>query len=339
MQFIENGWYVAALSDQVSERPISRRILGKPIVVYRTETGVAALADRCPHRFAPLSMGKRVGNQIECPYHGLRFDAGGACVHNPHGDGKIPANAKVSRYSIVERQGLIWIWMGDPDQADMSTLPDLGEFLGNGAMTLIQGDLLLDAHYECVLDNLLDLSHAPYLHPTTLADPDSVEALRFTMKQEGSAVWAYHHAPSTQPSPQFRPFFDASEPLCDFHAHMQWTPPANLQLDVGVTRLGQPEAQGIYIHMAHLLTPIDRDQTRYTWIAARNFMLDDAGVSAAMKAQIEAAFSTEDAPMIRAVHGAMESSDLLELSPVLLPGDAAAVRVRRLLKQLRGEPG
>ena len=52
-----------------------------------------ALADRCPHRFAPLSRGRVVDDTLECPYHGLRFGAHGHCVFNPHGDGRVPARA------------------------------------------------------------------------------------------------------------------------------------------------------------------------------------------------------------------------------------------------------
>ncbi len=244
--------------------------------------------------------------------------------------------AELQRY-LVERDGIVWAWMGASDLADSATAPDLADFFGNGEMTLIGGDFVVNAHYECVLDNLLDLSHAPFLHPTTLADPKSIETLRFEMKQEGDTVWAYHYAPGTSPTPQFKPFYQSDEPSCDFHAHMRWDPPANLQLDVGVTGLGRPDAEGVFIHMAHLLTPVDMDHTRYTWIAARNFALDNDEVSHVMKGQVEQAFTTEDEPMIHAVWQAMGTADLMALSPVLLPGDAASIRVRRILGQLRDQ--
>ena len=103
--YLRNAWYVAAWSDDLGEgQLIGRTILKQPIVLYRTSDGqVAALDDRCPHRFAPLHMGKIVGgNQVRCVYHGLEFDASGACVLNPHGSKHIPSRAKVRSYPVVE---------------------------------------------------------------------------------------------------------------------------------------------------------------------------------------------------------------------------------------------
>jgi len=86
MSFLRNAWYVAAWSMEIEEKPVARTILDEPVVMYRTANGeVAALVDACPHRFAPLSMGRLTNDQIRCPYHGLVFDTSGACVHNPHG--------------------------------------------------------------------------------------------------------------------------------------------------------------------------------------------------------------------------------------------------------------
>ena len=96
--YLRNAWYVAAWSDDLAEGQLLGRIIIKqPIVLYRQSDGkVAALADRCPHRFAPLHMGKVIhGDRVQCPYHGLEFDASGACVHNPHGSKNIPSRASV----------------------------------------------------------------------------------------------------------------------------------------------------------------------------------------------------------------------------------------------------
>ena len=333
MNYLRNAWYVAALSEAVTTTPIKRVILDEPVVLYRTETGTpVGLSDRCPHRFAPMHMGTVKGDCIECPYHGLRFGPSGKCEHNPHGDHKIPQAAKLKRYAVQERDGLVWIWGGDAAQADPSKLLDLTAFFGHGTLAPVSGDYVLNAHYELVLDNLLDLSHAPFLHPTTLADPASLKTLRVEMKQDGDTVWAYHHFPDSPAAPQFKPFWQSQDPLCDGHAHMRWDPPGSLQLDVGVTERGRPEAEGLYIHMVHMLTPISMNQTRYTWIAARNFLQYNNEVSQAMQAQINHAFMNEDEPMIEAVANNMGTHDLFSLSPVLLPADASGVRARRILK-------
>src|SRR3546814_16896615 len=75
-KYLRNAWYAAAWSEEIGGTPLGRTFLEQPVVLFRETDGTTvALADRCPHRFAPLSKGKLVGNAIECPYHGLRFGA------------------------------------------------------------------------------------------------------------------------------------------------------------------------------------------------------------------------------------------------------------------------
>ncbi|MDB5717660.1 MAG: Vanillate O-demethylase oxygenase subunit, partial [Sphingomonas bacterium] len=113
MTYLRNCWYAAAWPHEVSEAPLARKLLDHHVVLYRTTDGVAhALEDRCPHRFAPLSMGRLIDDQLQCPYHGLRFGTDGACVYNPHYDA-LPRAAKVASYPLLDRYGMLWIWMGD----------------------------------------------------------------------------------------------------------------------------------------------------------------------------------------------------------------------------------
>src|SRR6202012_3346140 len=114
--YLRNAWYVAAWSDDLAEgQLLGRVILKQPVVLYRKADGnVAALDDRCSHRFAPLHMGKVVhGDRVQCPYHGLEFAASGACVLNPHGAKNIPSRAHIRSYPVIEKHKAIWIWMGD----------------------------------------------------------------------------------------------------------------------------------------------------------------------------------------------------------------------------------
>jgi len=103
MAFLRNTWYVAAWENEVSRAPMARTILGRAVLLYRKEDGAAvALADRCPHRSAPLHKGKLVADNIQCPYHGLQFDSSGACAYNPS-SGALPKAAAVHRYPVAER--------------------------------------------------------------------------------------------------------------------------------------------------------------------------------------------------------------------------------------------
>ena len=96
--FVKNAWYVAAESHEVADDLLGRTICGDPVVLFRAEDGTpAALEDRCCHRHLPLSLGKRVGNRVQCGYHGLEFDASGACVAVP-GQSRVPPGADIRAY-------------------------------------------------------------------------------------------------------------------------------------------------------------------------------------------------------------------------------------------------
>jgi phenylpropionate dioxygenase-like ring-hydroxylating dioxygenase large terminal subunit len=148
MSFLRNTWYVAGLPDEVSEKPLARTFLDTSVVIYRGESGtLAALDGACPHRFAPLGQGCVVGDAIQCPYHGLRFDQQGACVFMPTG-GEPPPRAKLRSYPIVERHHLLWIWMGDAASADPALIPDYA-YLGEAGFGWFDGYMYVRGNTSC----------------------------------------------------------------------------------------------------------------------------------------------------------------------------------------------
>ena len=85
MTFLRNAWYVAMWSQDLVDQPKPQRFLDEPLVFFRSSQGdIHALADACPHRYAPLHLGKILGDRLRCQYHGLEFDGAGVCVRNPH---------------------------------------------------------------------------------------------------------------------------------------------------------------------------------------------------------------------------------------------------------------
>jgi len=119
MTFLRNTWYMAMWSENLAAGTLlPRMLLGTPLVFWRDTQGrVAALEDRCPHRFAPLSKGKLLGDRVQCGYHGLEFDGSGACVRNPHVTGRIPPAAKVPSFrssSATLRSGSGWASLKRP---------------------------------------------------------------------------------------------------------------------------------------------------------------------------------------------------------------------------------
>jgi len=111
MAFILNTWYPVAEIGEIDNGPIERKLVGEELVVFRGESGaLVALANRCPHRFAPLHLGTVVGDSIDCPYHGLRFSQAGRCTFNPVGNGHVRTATRVRPYPVTEKWGYLWIW-------------------------------------------------------------------------------------------------------------------------------------------------------------------------------------------------------------------------------------
>ncbi|MDP9011102.1 MAG: Rieske 2Fe-2S domain-containing protein [Pseudomonadota bacterium] len=80
--FVKVTWYIAAWASEIEESGIApRQVAGQPLVMMRASNGeIIALEDRCSHRMAPLSKGRREGDAIRCMYHGLKFDCTGTCI-------------------------------------------------------------------------------------------------------------------------------------------------------------------------------------------------------------------------------------------------------------------
>src|ERR1700733_8238718 len=122
--FLRNYWDVAAAAPEIGRNPLGRGLLTEPVLFFRTEDRPpVAFEDRCAPRPLPLSMGKLVGDRLQCHYHGLQYDRAGRCVRIP-GQEHIPPDAKVKTYPVVERHRWLWIWMGDPALADPGKIAD-----------------------------------------------------------------------------------------------------------------------------------------------------------------------------------------------------------------------
>ena len=176
LTYPRNQWYVAAAGPEIGRTPIHRRILGKDIVLFRTEAGLpVAMSNWCPHRGFRLSDSKLVGDTIECGYHGMRFGTSGACVHVPS-QTTIPSKMAVATYPVVERANFIWIWVGDPELCDTLLMPAELEFEDAGQTRGYVGTLHIAANAAVALENTIDITHASLLHPGIL-DTDNWELM------------------------------------------------------------------------------------------------------------------------------------------------------------------
>lgn len=330
MSFLKTRWYCAAWVHEVTQTPMVRTILGTPVLLFRDSDGKAiALGDRCPHRFAPLHKGTVLGDRIRCAYHGLEFDRTGICAHNPHGRGLIPPTLRVPSFPLVERQHVLWIWMGDPADAGADTILDL-QFVGDADNPLVAGYIHMNSNYQLVTDNLLDLTHAPYLHGDDVAPQTATRESSFKMGDD----WVEsRYITRSVPAPGLmRPFFSASEG--DHFTRMSWTAPAMLRQIVAMSEKDVPPQEGAILSNVHLLTPETEDSTHYFWGTKRNRRVGDESIDAALRKAVHKAFVLEDEPMVAACRNYMTSNDLMAMRPVILETDLAAITARRTLKQL-----
>jgi phenylpropionate dioxygenase-like ring-hydroxylating dioxygenase large terminal subunit len=164
-------WYIAGWAPEFEPSlPVSRMIAGEQMVLYRVPGGrMVGLEDRCPHRWAPLSLGRVEGEHIRCMYHGVKYGSDGQCVEVP-GQDLVPKTLCVRSYPIVEKHHLVWVWIGDPAKAHPSRVPDLS-VMDEPQWRLYQGVVEYKANHALISDNLLDLTHVRFLHERTLGRP------------------------------------------------------------------------------------------------------------------------------------------------------------------------
>lgn len=341
MTYLRNSWYLAGFADEVqADQPLlARRLLDEPVVFFRDSAGrLHALQDRCPHRFAPLSMGQVQGDSVACPYHGLTFDGRGACTFNPHGDGTVPKAARVQHYAVQERDGLIWWWAGAPDRADATLIPDCSFLAHAPEHATIRGYLPTQCDYQLLCDNILDLTHADYLHAGSLGS-GAITRVRPQVEdldeRRVKIVWLSFGdlAP---------PAMDANlreqGQLTDQWTEVVWTAPSLMMLTVGATLHREARAQGMEARTLHVATPESPGHCHYWYWGTRNVAINPHA-NAAIRELVRHAFEDQDKPMLEAQQRRMGLAPFWSLNPVLLPGDAGAVRARRKLDALMAAQG
>jgi phenylpropionate dioxygenase-like ring-hydroxylating dioxygenase large terminal subunit len=334
MNYLRNTWYVAAHSHELKAGELfSRRILNEPVVMFRDATGQpAALLDRCPHRFVPLHLGKLKESVVECAYHGLQFDGTGNCVLNPHGNGVVPRQAKVRKYPFVERDGVLWIWMGDAERANAEAIPKYPS-LDPNVWKILRGYISIEANYLLETDNILDLGHIEFLHPGFFGS-EAIRRAKTEVRQEGNTVHSNRLTHDEILPPFLDTSFGANGKAVDRWLNTRWDAPALMELDVGATLTGRPHSEGRSIPGCHFFTPETDSKTHYFWTYSRDYEKDNQVLDAEIMAGITYAFEFQDKPIIEAQQLSIGDVDLMSLRPVLLAGDAAAARARRVLEKL-----
>ena len=165
-----NHWYVVARSSEVTNKPINVVIWQQAmaqapaagIALYRDSTGkIHALEDRCPHRQVKLSHGQVIGNELECAYHGWRFNSAGECAAVPYlaENQKLPT-CEIRHYPVKEQDGFIWLFPGKAEPSvEPLGLPEWEHLNYIATVSVIH----TQAHYSYLIENLMDMYHG-HLH-------------------------------------------------------------------------------------------------------------------------------------------------------------------------------
>jgi len=327
-----NAWYVAAFCEDIGEGLLSRWILGEPVVLYRKADGEAvAIGGRCPHRYYPLSESIRVGDAIQCGYHGLTFGADGRCTRVPSQE-KIPGVYKVPAYPLVERGLWAFIWPGDPDQADESLIPN-EEAMGFGVEGYVYRPfrtMHVKGRYQLLNDNLLDLTHLGFLHASSIGTGENASTPEERLIGERSItsrrMMKYADCPPLMASAgNYRGKVDRVSGMTFF------APGFHAGIDDTFIVTDDPERAGECINSAkvfHAVTPATRNETNYFFALGGT---SEAQVEA-LKISLwpvldEDIFATEEIEKI------VQASE--QLPPeLMIRSDTTAVEGRRMLQRM-----
>jgi vanillate O-demethylase monooxygenase subunit len=332
-----NAWYVACTPAEVDDKPLGRRICNQPIVFYRAGDGrVAALEDFCPHRGAPLSLGRVIEGQLVCGYHGLAMGCDGKTISMP--GQRVRGFPPIRSYPVVERHGFIWVWPGDAALADPARIHDClwadsPDWAYGGGLYHIACD------YRLMVDNLMDLTHETYVHATSIGQReidetpsttktvgDEVITSRFMNGIEAPPFWKMalrgNHLPDDQPVDRWQ--------ICHF------SPPSHVLIEVGVALAGQggyhadPKVKASSI-VVDFITPETDGSIWYFWGMARNFNPRDKALTAAIR-EGQGKIFAEDLEMLERQQRNLTTwpeRNLLKLNI-----DAGGVQARRVLDRL-----
>jgi vanillate O-demethylase monooxygenase subunit len=301
-----NGWYAAARSGELGTQPLARTICGHNLVLFRQASGTAAaLADACWHKLAPLSRGTVQGETLVCPYHGLRYDGHGRCVHMPAQETVHPG-AAVRSFPLVERHGLCWVWMGDPALADPVELPDYHwntdpEYVSGGSY------MRLNCNYKLMIDNLMDLTHEEFVHASTIGN-DALSVAPFEVTHGERTATVTRWMTDIEAPPFWAGQLQKDGPV-DRWQIVRFEAPSVVSINVGVapTGTGAPEgdkSQGVDGYVLHAVTPETEYSSHYFWAYARSYRKDEEGLTEQLVAGIGGIFA-EDKAILEAQQQAM----------------------------------
>jgi vanillate monooxygenase len=335
--FLRNTWYVAATASEITDKPLGRTICGQALVLFRdAERKVAALEDFCPHRGAPLSIGRVIDGRLVCGYHGLEMGCDGKTVAMP--GQRVRGFPPIRAFPVVELYGFVWVWPGEAALADAAKVPALAwaedaEWAYGGGVYRIACD------YRLMIDNLMDLTHETYVHAGSIGQKEIDETAPLT-KVEGDEVVVSRHMNNILAPPFWRQALRSNH-LPDDQPVDRWqvcrfTPPSQVMIQVGVAMAGhggfeadaQHKAAGIVVD---LLTPETETSMWYFWGLARHFRPHDDALTAEIR-EGQGKIFVEDVAVLERQQKNLSAQPQRQL--LMLNIDLGGVQSRKVLDRL-----
>ncbi|CAL9094821.1 unnamed protein product [Musa acuminata var. zebrina] len=246
---LKNFWYPVAFScDLKDDTMIPIDIFEEPWVIFRGKDGQpGCVQNTCAHRACPLHLGSVTEGRIQCPYHGWEYSTDGKCEKMP--STKL-LNVRIRSLPCFEQEGMVWIWPGEAPP--MATIPSLKPPPGFKVHAEIVMELPIE--HGLLLDNLLDLAHAPFTHTSTFAKGWSVPSLvKFLTPASGmQGYW--------DPYP----------------IDMEFRPPCIVFSTIGISKPGKLKGKttrqcSTHLHQLHVCLPSSRQKTRLLYRMSLDF--------------------------------------------------------------------
>jgi phenylpropionate dioxygenase-like ring-hydroxylating dioxygenase large terminal subunit len=336
--FLRNCWYVAAWDHELIDNKLVRRtILGDNLVLYRGDSGATvALADRCAHRAAPLSMGRIEGDSVRCMYHGMKFDPSGKCTQIP-GQDLLPPKMRVRSYPVVARDHTVWIWMGDPAKADPALIVDYPP-LRDPAWKGIPAYLHYDANYLLIVDNLSDFAHLAFVHTKTLGGTEEyayvTKPVTIERLERGFRVERWHK--NADPPPYHRRVIANKTDKLDRRNIAQMLIPGIFLMETMFAPAGSGHTSGLengvrQYRNCQFMTPETERTTHFFWNYLNDYEGADNTISHSLLASLIEGFM-EDKAIIEAQQLEIDADPHLQMLAIL--ADAPLTHFRRVLDKL-----
>jgi phenylpropionate dioxygenase-like ring-hydroxylating dioxygenase large terminal subunit len=315
---LQGYWYVVAESTDVEAAPVSVRLLGRDLVVWRGPGGVVAAPDRCPHREAPLSMGHVEGGCLVCSYHGWTYGEGGRCVRVPSAaDGvPVPPKSHLQTLHVVERYGLVWICPGEP----VAGIPTIEAENDPAYRRINTGVDRWNVSATRMTDNFLDISHFPYVHSGTFGIQANQRVPKIEMVELDADFVGYEYEVEVDNS-----HGSASSGIQAAVLTRRMTTGFNLPFLVRSTIHYETGLDHLLLLCA---TPIDDVRSYFSFVVWRN---DDHAVAAEEVIAFDRAIGAEDKRMLERIAGVLP---IEQTATVSVQADKASVEWRRRLGAL-----